>query len=60
MSVRSVYTYADVTSNTTIKREIGVGVQFIENPTAPFTDQNGKLNCFQCAMFTKLKLGRFD
>jgi phage baseplate assembly protein W len=31
MSVRNIYTYADVTSNTTIKREIGIGVQFIEN-----------------------------
>jgi len=31
MSVRNIYTYADVTSNTTIKREIGIGVQFTEN-----------------------------
>jgi membrane-bound lytic murein transglycosylase D len=31
MTVRPIYRYNDVTSNTTIKKEIGVGVQFIEN-----------------------------
>ena len=31
MTVRPIYRYADITSNTTIKKEIGVGVQFIEN-----------------------------
>ena len=31
MAVRPVYRYNDVTSNATIKKEIGVGVQFVEN-----------------------------
>jgi phage baseplate assembly protein W len=31
MTVRPIYRYADITSNTTTKKEIGVGVQFIEN-----------------------------
>ena len=31
MAVRPIYRYNDVTSNATIKKEIGVGVQFVEN-----------------------------
>ena len=31
MAVRPIHRYNDVTSNATIKKEIGVGVQFVEN-----------------------------
>jgi phage baseplate assembly protein W len=31
MSVRNIYQYSDLTQNSSLKREIGVGVQFIEN-----------------------------
>ena len=31
MSVRNIYQYNDLTQNSSLKREIGVGVQFIEN-----------------------------
>ena len=31
MAVRPIYRYADVANNATIKKEIGIGVQFIEN-----------------------------
>jgi hypothetical protein len=31
MAVRPIYRYNDITSNATIKKEIGVGVQFVEN-----------------------------
>jgi len=31
MAVRPIYRYADIVNNTTVKKEIGIGIQFLEN-----------------------------